>query len=264
MFAIFLCVWTVVAGAQTSENPTTDSLDSDIVDPIPDQGPDTKETSASASPLIFHRSSANFTLGETSHRTPDDDSPNWPLYVVTWVIAVLAAYIAYFHVDQSTRPTLTILIDNDGSCAKSTQPTVENTSKTDAEGTVILKLLIDGISYDCDREGTGAYSGRRIWYFPATNKCLRGNIDLGERIEEICQVSDLSKNCIFLESCMHYRRYYPHGKRRRKWVFLRFYYKTYSSPIQRWKLDVIQKRWVLVPDFSAPQIPYPFDWKILR
>ncbi|MBU1470116.1 MAG: hypothetical protein KKG33_13125 [candidate division Zixibacteria bacterium] len=160
-----------------------------------------------------------------------------------------------------SRPTLTILVPDDGSCVKSTRPRIENTSKTDAEGTVILRLLIDGVAHHCDDAGIGAYSGHRIWYFPATNKEMRGNINLMKRIREILGDSvNLRDKEILLESCMHYRRFYPYRHPLLKWR--RIYRKMYRSPIQRWRFE--NCRWVLVPDFLCPQKPYDYDRDLLR
>ncbi|MFH1687914.1 MAG: hypothetical protein ABIE70_10405 [bacterium] len=183
---------------------------------------------------------------------------DWPTYV-TWFFLALTAFIAYFHIDHVTRPTLTILIPGSGSCVKKTEPQVENTSKTDAEGAVVLRLVIDGIAYHCDVAGVGAYSGKRVWYFPGTSKDMRGHIDLESRIREIlCSETIPPEKEIYLESCIQYRRFYPHRVTWPRLLRGRMYFKIYRSPIQRWQLRHA-RCWVLVPDFSNPQRPYDVD-----
>jgi len=113
-------------------------------------------------------------------------------------------------------------------------------------------------------KGAGSYSGHRVWYFPATNKEFKGQINLEQRIKEILAVDKIPEDkLVYLESCMHYRRFYPHRSRWLKWIWFRLYYKMYRSPIQRWSLKDGNK-WVLVPDFLSPQVPYDFDTCLLK
>jgi len=265
-FTLFMCF---CSGLVLSENEDTlQRADSNIIqsDSIGVIQSDADRVDFIQPNEISSNNEFNISNNKSNGNADKSNNTDWSNNI-SWIVviigAILGAMVAYFHIDHISRPVITILIMKNGSKVNETKPRIENTSKTDAEGTVILRLLIDDMVYQCDKNGTGAYSGERIWYFPATNKEMQGSINLKTRIEEIEKLDEnLKGKNIYLESCLHYRRFYPYATKIRKLILRTFYCKIFSSPIQRWQL--INDEWVLIPDFELPQKPYDFNKNIFK
>lgn len=204
---LFICCADAYAQSESKDSTLDNNLETNQADSIISIHSKADEFDSSfVVEEILSNNRVNIYNDRNFERDKSLTSINWPM-IVSWVLIILGVMIAYFHIDHMSRPTLTILVMQEDPSNGKVQPTIENTSKIDAEGTVILRLLIDGNSYHCDKDGAGSYSGNRIWYFPATNKEMRGSINLKQRIDEIIKeykISDPKK--IYLESCMHYRR----------------------------------------------------------
>lgn len=286
---LVVCLCSLAAHSENNDKVTTADTNQTQIEPVAElhPGPNKVIDTPMEQPLTL--SKVSLVTEERESDKPAISGRAWLAEfpgIVSLVFLVLGVIVAYFHIDQTTRPTLTILIHGETANASPTQPVIENTSKTDAEGTVILRLLISGEVHQPDDDETGAYSGKRVWYFPATERKIKGSIDLGQRVLDILGVPEVPEGEeIYLESCIHYRRFDP--SRTGLWKRFRhgYYRRVFRSPIQRWKLYVTQKwvlgpplerpqmrfsgwrfeqeaRWILVPDFKKPQIPYTFDWGI--
>ena len=155
-------------------------------------------------------------------------------------------------VENATRPVVAFTLREDTKKKSDISLQVSNLSNTDAEGIVIMKLFVDGNSYDFRKK---AYEGKMIWSFPAQQSpsgYIVINIDA-----EPDHIQSAPKPKFELEASIYYRRW--NRKRRR---FPKG--KIYIAPVKKWKYRDDYQRWVPVIAFESSQTPHEADLSVFR
>jgi hypothetical protein len=182
------------------------------------------------------------------------------------LIAGVAALMGLRNYLHSTRPIITFTLPGNPSGLR-LNPLIENVSKTDAEAIVLLKIVVDGVAYDCEMDKPRmAYNGTEVWYSPARSH-VRGNIGIGLQLLRILGRApdpEIDRERIYIETSIHYRRWRD-VRRGWWWFFGKPWPRTiYSAPVQRWQYYPDKNIWVLVPNFRCPRVPHEGDLSVFK
>lgn len=197
------------------------------------------------------------------------EGANWLLLFFA-ILTVIVGFKTYTH---QTRPILTFGLGGNPR-GFIIQPILKNLSDADAELVVIMKLIVDGVVYPCEKDDIRtAYGGNEVWYAPAKSK-LNGNINLWPKLREILDSKgieslyrptiDKKEREIFLETSIQYRRWYDGSTWISRLIWKWGLNSVYNPPLQRWQFSLERHYWVLVPNFKQPQTPYTGDTTIFN